>query len=97
MTIDQIKWSLNQVENLMFFDSLYGLDVEELLRQKENVEKLIESFFWISYKGLDVMGLEYIRFRLIEASVNLEIRVKEQLREDTTADIMKLESLYKTA
>ena len=81
----------------MFFDSLYGLDVEELQRQKANVEKLIESFLLLSFKCLDVVELEDIRFRLIETSVNLEIRIKEQLWEDTTADIMKLDSLYRTA
>lgn len=97
MNIDQIKVNLNQVENHIFFDSLYRLDVEELQRQKANVEKLIESFLWLSFTGLDVVELEDIRFRLIETSVNLEIRIKEQLREDNTADIKKLKSLYRIA
>ncbi|MFT4413362.1 hypothetical protein ACLM5H_05835 [Fredinandcohnia humi] len=97
MTIDQIKWSLNQVENLMFFDSLYGLDVEELKIQKVKVEKLIESFLWLSYKDLEIEELEHIRFQLLETSTNIEIRLKEELKEDTTAYVRKLESLYRTA
>lgn len=88
---------MNQVENFMFFDSLYGLDVEELKIQKVNVEKLIESFLWLSYKDLDIEELEHIRFRLLETSANIEIRLKEELKEDATADVRKLESLYRTA
>jgi hypothetical protein len=81
----------------MFFDSLYGLDVEELLRQKKIVGGLIESFLWLSFKELNVIELEVIRYRLLEASMNIQIRLKEELREDVTADVRKLEILYRTA
>jgi hypothetical protein len=97
LTIEQIKLDIDQVKKVLFFDSLYKLEVEELKLLFEKVKRLKEDFLEASFIGCMIEELEEIRFELAEISIEIKICIGEELQQNVSADIRKLEELYKTA
>lgn len=97
MTIEQIKIDTDQLERMLFLHSLQLLKLEELERLQEKVKGLKEAFLETSFVGYRMEELEEIRFKLAEISYSVIIALKEQLHQNVTDDVRKLESLYKTA
>lgn len=97
MTIEQIAYEINQIENLLYFDSLYGIDNEGLLELHEKVKSVKEDFLQLPFTGLMIEELEDIRFRLLEAGINIDISIKEKRHEDVEDEIRQLEELYRIA
>jgi hypothetical protein len=97
MTIEQITTDIDQLEQMVFYHSLQSLKLEELEQMREKVKRLKEAFLGTYFVSYRVEVLEEIRFKLAEITVSIEINIKEQLRQNATADIRKLEGFYRTA
>lgn len=97
MTIEQIKTDTDQLERRLFLHSLQPLAVEELEQMLEKIKGLKEAFLETCFVDCRIEELEEIRFKLAEINYSVIITLKEQFRQNTTDDIRKLESLYRTA
>ena len=97
MTIEQIRNNLEKVEKNLLLDSLYNLNVEELVELQGEIRSLKEEFLESSFLGCEVEELDDIRFHLLETELNIAISIKEKLHEDTTEDVRRLESFYRIA
>ena len=97
MTIEQIKLDIDQLEKMLFIHSLQPLATEELEQMQEKVKGLKEELLETCFEGYKVWKLEEIRFKLVEVGYNINIDLKEQFHQNTTADIRKLKNLYRTA
>nr|WP_259548262.1 hypothetical protein [Heyndrickxia oleronia] len=97
MSIEQIKTGIDQLEQMLFFHSLQPLAMEELEQLQEKVKELKESFLETCFVGVSIEALEEIRFKLAEITYCIIISKKEQLHQNASEDVGKLESLYRTA
>ncbi|WP_031537558.1 hypothetical protein [Bacillus sp. MB2021] len=93
MTIEQIKTTIDQLERTLFLHLLQPLAIEELEQLQGKTKVLREAFLETCFVGYSVEELEEIRFKLVEISYSLIITLKEQLHQNVTEDIRKLESL----
>lgn len=96
MTIE-IKTDIDQLEKSLFYHSLQPLTNKELEQMQEKVKGLKESFLGMCFEDNSVAELEEIRFKLAEISYSIITAINEQLSQNVTNDIRKLEDLYRIA
>ncbi|MGQ4666677.1 hypothetical protein ACUIJN_12740 [Metabacillus halosaccharovorans] len=97
MTIEQIKTYNDQLEQMLFLHSLQPMAIEELEKMQEKVKELKEAFLTMGFKGIKVVELEEIRFKLAEICYSIIIAINEYLHLNIVDDIRNLKILYRTA
>ncbi|MFB6469525.1 hypothetical protein ACE38V_22590 [Cytobacillus sp. Hz8] len=97
MSTEHIKTDIDQLERKLFLHSLQPLAMVELEQMQEKVKVLKETFLETCFEDNSVAELEEIRYKLAEIRYSIIIATKEQLYQNVTDDIRRLESFYRTA